>query len=86
MRIKQCCKATFLVVEDNHYNVIPLRLILKGSFNAEIDRAKHGREAVAMFEKDLKKTCCDVRYQIVLMDINMPVMNGYDATRNIIAL
>jgi len=36
-----------------------------------------------MFKNDLEKKCCDVHYQIVLMDINMPIMNGIDSTKGI---
>ncbi len=42
-----------------------------------IDIARDGLEAVEMFKKDMDK------YDIVLMDVQMPVMNGLDATRSI---
>ncbi len=38
-----------------------------------------------MFSKDLVKKCCDVRYKLVLMDLNMPVMDGYDSTIQILS-
>ena len=38
-----------------------------------------------MFQTDLEKTCCDVHFALVMMDINMPVMNGFDSTKGIIA-
>ena len=36
-----------------------------------------------MFKADLQKTCCDVHYKVVLMDINMPVMNGIESATKI---
>ena len=41
-----------------------------------VDRAKDGVECVDMLEKAASGT-----YQIILMDVQMPVMNGYDAAR-----
>ena len=43
-----------------------------------VDRAKDGVECVDMLEKTANGT-----YQLILMDIQMPVMNGYDAARKI---
>ena len=43
-----------------------------------VDRAKDGVECVDMLEKAANGT-----YQIILMDIQMPVMNGYDAAKKI---
>ena len=38
------------------------------------------------FEKNLTKICCGVKYQIVMTDINMPVMDGYEATEKMFKL
>ena len=75
-----CCKATALIVDDNIFNLIPLELVLKAKFNIQVDMAMNGQEAVEMFKMNSLKTCCDVRYKIVFMDINMPIMDGYQAT------
>ena len=72
-----------LVVEDNIYNVIPVRSILRENFKGDIDIAKNGKIGIEMFMKDLLKTCCDVHYNFVLMDIHMPVMNGFDSIHGI---
>ncbi|WP_310441315.1 ATP-binding protein [Sulfurimonas sp.] len=60
-----------LVVEDNLTNQLVLLGLLEDSVK-EIDIAKNGKEAVEMFEKG--------KYDLILMDLQMPVMDGYEAT------
>ena len=63
-----------LLVEDGADNRALILAYLKRSPH-RIDIAVDGAEAVRQFQKD--------RYDLVLMDIQMPVMDGYDATRTI---
>ena len=49
-----------------------------GMSGAEVDSAENGKEAV-----DIIKEKGPDYYGIVFMDIQMPVMNGYDAAREI---
>ncbi len=63
-----------LVVEDNTVNHIILIGILK-KMGITTDLAKNGKEAVDLFEEN--------KYNAILMDCQMPVMNGFDATREI---
>lgn len=67
-------KGKVLLVEDNHINIIATETILKNA-GYEIAVACNGKEAVYEFEKG--------EYDIILMDIEMPVMNGRDAAREI---
>ena len=62
-----------LVAEDNDSNFILMTYILKKYY--QYDRAKNGQEAVEMAGK--------TDYDIVLMDIKMPVMDGLEATKKI---
>ena len=62
-----------LIAEDNDSNFILMSYILKKYY--QFERAKNGREAVEMIEKN--------DYDIVLMDIKMPVMDGLEATKEI---
>ena len=62
-----------LIAEDNDSNFILMTYILKKYYQYE--RAKNGQEAVEMADKN--------SYDIVLMDIKMPVMDGLEATKAI---
>ncbi|MCH5309016.1 MAG: response regulator [Prevotella sp.] len=64
---------TILIAEDNDSNFILMSYILKKSY--QFERAKNGLEAVDMADKKA--------YDIVLMDIKMPIMDGLEATKTI---
>ena len=69
-----------LLVEDNELNMeIALELI--GSMGVAIDCAETGQQAVQRFAASPESY-----YDLVFMDIQMPVMDGHDATRAIRAL
>ncbi len=70
---------TILVVEDDAASMVLLRVHLE-KLGVRIINAKNGKEAVNIFTKN------DHQIDLVLMDINMPVMNGYEATVKIKAL
>ena len=71
---------TVLLAEDNDMNRMIATAILR-DMGLTVEIAENGREAVDMIEK------ADAgHYAIVLMDIQMPVMNGYDAAVGIRAL
>ena len=79
------CQTQILIVDDNMFNLIPLELLLSQRFKQSVDKAFNGQEAVNMFSKNLTKSCCNVKYKLVLMDLNMPIMDGYDATVQILS-
>lgn len=70
----------FLAAEDNEINAEILREILSLE-NAGCEIVENGQLAVERF-----KSSREGEFDAILMDVQMPVMNGYDATRAIRAL
>ncbi len=64
-----------LLVEDNQINMIISKKVLMG-FKAVCTKAFNGQEALDLLEEDAD-------YQIILMDLEMPVMDGYTAVKEI---
>ena len=50
--------AAVLVVEDNFYNVVPLKMILKTKYNIMIYRVENGKLGIEAYERNAKKKCC----------------------------
>ena len=70
-------KKEILVVEDNLINQKLLLNILKNmNMNINITLANNGLEAFKLYQKN--------KYQIILMDIQMPIMTGEESTKKII--
>ncbi len=69
-------KKYVLIAEDVDCNYLLASLVLKKNYRVE--RARNGREAVEMVARE--------RPDIVLMDIKMPVMDGYEACEKLKAM
>ncbi|MFB0911171.1 MAG: ATP-binding protein [Flavobacterium sp.] len=63
---------TILVVEDNAMNQMVIKMITKKWLNTTVLYANNGREGLDVFKTN--------KIDIVLMDLQMPVMDGYEAT------
>ena len=74
---KSLCGVKILLTEDNDLNAEIATELLQEE-GCTVDRAKDGVECVDMLEK-----AANGAYQLILMDVQMPVMNGYDAATKI---
>ena len=69
-----------LLAEDNELNMEIAEFVLQNE-GADVTKAWNGQEAVEIFEKSRSG-----EFDVILMDIMMPVTNGYDATKKIRSL
>ncbi len=61
-----------LVVEDNAINQMVIKMIVKKWLNTEVKYANNGQEALEILKQE--------SFDLILMDLQMPVMDGYEAT------
>jgi two-component system sensor histidine kinase EvgS len=71
-------KIRVLIVEDEFSNLYFIRSLLKDHI-FETTTALNGRDAVAIFEQNPD-------FDLILMDLKLPLLSGYDATRKIKAI
>jgi signal transduction histidine kinase/CheY-like chemotaxis protein len=73
-KMRELKKSKILLVEDNEINQEIILEFLKES-NLDIDVANNGQIAVQKAKQN--------SYELILMDIQMPIMDGYEATKQI---
>ena len=74
-KIKELTDKKILIAEDNELNHKVIKGLLSHT-KIELTFVKNGREAIELLNSDL-------RFDMILMDINMPILGGYEATAEI---
>ena len=77
-----------LAVDDTEFNLMPLKQMIEFSFKIPVETAINGKIAVDMYREAVNRKCgCQLRVpRLIIMDLGMPVMNGEDATVEILKL
>ena len=78
---KNCKCEDLLVVDDNDFNVLALKEMLE-SFQFRVAKAYNGEIAINLIKEKAKNECCNA-FQIVFMDCDMPVKDGFEATKDL---
>ncbi|WP_179009342.1 hybrid sensor histidine kinase/response regulator [Winogradskyella forsetii] len=65
-------KLNILIVEDNKLNQMVMKKLLSSFPDASFTVAENGKEAITALKNDV--------YNLILMDLQMPIMDGYEAT------
>jgi CheY-like chemotaxis protein len=80
------CREPFisLLVDDNPFNLLALKTQVK-TFGVRFETAVHGADALERVQKSYENRCSDScrLYPVILMDLDMPVMDGLEATQRI---
>ncbi|CAD8161675.1 unnamed protein product [Paramecium pentaurelia] len=82
---KQMCQKCFhvLVVDDIPFNQIALKMMLK-HYNIEADSVFDGFQAIEKVKQKLQQHC--QIYELIFMDIEMPGMDGFQASKQILKI
>lgn len=83
---KKCkCRPKVMCIDDEYFNMLPLEHYFK-TLNADYLLLTRGEDAVNAYKASLNKPCCKVGYPLIITDIQMTEMNGYELAKNILEL
>ena len=72
-----------MLIDDNESNLFPLKIMLSELYSINSTSFLFPMEAVEAFKRRLQRKCCSRVYKLVLTDISMPQMDGYQVGRMI---
>ncbi|KAM3136899.1 hypothetical protein pb186bvf_010984 [Paramecium bursaria] len=82
---KQCCKR-ILIVDDEYFNIFALQMVIQ-SIGGQTESAFNGQQALQKIHNKEKCKICGCRdYLLIFLDINMPIMDGIHAVKEIKSL
>ena len=58
--------------------------MLKSNFGLTAEMANSGTDAVEKFIENRAKTCCDTKFRLVIIDLNLPDDEGFESTKQIL--
>lgn len=78
-----CTCSKVLIVDDDVFNLTALDQILLSRYGLSCDWAFNGKEAIEKIQSRQHSRCCAKcqQYRIIFLDIQMPVLNGYETVR-----
>ena len=71
-----------LIVDDDEFNIYSLNILLK-RLKLKAHHTNNGLKAIDMVIKNQKNVNKKMHYKLILMDCNMPIMNGYTACQKL---
>ncbi|CAK56993.1 unnamed protein product (macronuclear) [Paramecium tetraurelia] len=77
-----CDCIQILNVDDVRFNHNAIEALLN-QHNIKMESAYNGEQAVQMVKKRFTQSCCCKTYKLIFMDIEMPISNGYQASKEI---
>jgi len=74
---KRCECPEILVVDDNPFNLMVIKSLISSKLEVKCDQSLHGKQGLDKVLFAENRDCCG-QYKLVLLDLDMPVMNGYE--------
>jgi len=71
-----------LIVDDDEFNYFALKCLLK-NLGYKSQYANNGKQALKIVRESFTSNHCGETFKCILMDCNMPIMDGYCATKKI---
>ena len=63
------CHKEVLIVDDNHYNYVAVKQMLRQSLYLNTEKAENGSVGVEAYRADAVKLCCKRNFKLILMDL-----------------